>query len=555
MQFKTLHPSVVALGFVSFFTDVAADLVTPLLPFLITAVLAAGPSVLGLMEGVADAIASFFKLWAGRRSDHGARKPWIVAGYALSTFTRPLYALAGAWGLVLAIRSLDRVGKGLRSSPRDALISDLTPPAQLGLAFGFHRALDNAGAVIGGLLAAGALYFWPTHVRELILFSLLPGLVALAVLVFGVRERKAEENSEEKAKKEAEPVRRIAPTAPIHAPFQGDAPKAAISWALPADAVFKRYLLAIGVFAFARLPETFIILLGLQHGQPIHVMLLVWALYSAVKAAASYWGGGLADRLGLPRVLLFGWVATATTYYAFCAAQGLPAIIAVALAYGAVMSLYEGVEPALVAKLADPAARGGAFGWYHLVKGLVAIPAGLLFGLIWEKQSAAMAFSYLGAVAALSVLLPLLFVYPPLTSTLKNFTMTSLIASIDHIVLTVKSISASLDFYTRVLGMTEETFGANHRKALRFGDQKFNLHQAGDKGITDIYAAHPTSGAVDLCLLAAVPLDQVIAKLKAENVPIEMGPVPRTGARWPIRSVYFRDPDNNLIEVSEKQGS
>jgi catechol 2,3-dioxygenase-like lactoylglutathione lyase family enzyme len=126
-----------------------------------------------------------------------------------------------------------------------------------------------------------------------------------------------------------------------------------------------------------------------------------------------------------------------------------------------------------------------------------------------------------------------------------------MIASIDHIVITCQSVQATIDFYTRVLGMREETFGANQRKALRFGDQKFNLHQAGDKNVTDIYAAKPTAGAIDICLLASVPLDEVIAKLKAENVAIEMGPVPRTGARWPIRSVYFRDPDHNLIEVSE----
>lgn len=126
-----------------------------------------------------------------------------------------------------------------------------------------------------------------------------------------------------------------------------------------------------------------------------------------------------------------------------------------------------------------------------------------------------------------------------------------MIRSLDHIVITAGDIDATIDFYTRVLGMTLETFGAG-RKALRFGDQKFNLHQAGDRNITDIYARTPTPGSVDLCLLAAVPLDQVIAKLKAENVPIELGPTKRTGARWPIRSVYVRDPDHNLIEISEQ---
>lgn len=126
-----------------------------------------------------------------------------------------------------------------------------------------------------------------------------------------------------------------------------------------------------------------------------------------------------------------------------------------------------------------------------------------------------------------------------------------MIKSLDHIVITARDLGATIDFYTRVLGMTLETFGAG-RKALRFGDQKFNLHQQGDKNITDIYARTPTPGSLDLCLIAAVPLDEVIAKLKAENVPIELGPTKRTGALWPIRSVYLRDPDQNLIEISER---
>ena len=130
--------------------------------------------------------------------------------------------------------------------------------------------------------------------------------------------------------------------------------------------------------------------------------------------------------------------------------------------------------------------------------------------------------------------------------------MTAFIKSLDHLVLTVRDLNATIDFYTRVFGMTVETFGANHRKALRFGEQKFNLHQAGDKGITDIYSKNPTPGAIDLCLLAAVPLDDVIAQLAKQGVPIELGPTKRTGARFPIRSVYLRDPDFNLIEISEE---
>ena len=402
-SFRKLHPNVIALGFVSFFTDVAADLVTPLLPYLLTAVLAAGPLALGLMEGVADATAAFFKLYAGRQSDRTRRKPWVLAGYAISTASRPLYALVTAgWG-VIVIRALDRVGKGIRSSPRDALIADVTAKADLGLAFGFHRALDNAGAVVGGLAAALALTLWPNHVQQVILFSVLPGVLALVVLGVFVKE-------------DARPV------AVSAAP---DAPAAPRSWRMPPSTGLPRYLGAIGLYAFARLPESFLVLIGLERGFTIVQMLLVWAAYSGVKAVVSYWGGGVADRVGLPRMLLAGWLGSAVVFYAFCIVAGPEApglTLALIFVYGIVMSLFEGAEPALVAVLAPPEIKGTAFGWYHLVKGLTAIPAGFAVGWLWQSHGASAAFSFIAAVAAVAALHFFFFVRPSLNALTKPLT-------------------------------------------------------------------------------------------------------------------------------------
>ena len=185
-----LPATVIAIGLVSFLNDLASEMVTPFIPILIATVLGAGPVILGLVEGVADAAASFLKLWAGRYSDgkRGRRKRLMVFGYALSNLARPLLGLVSSWGALLLLRSLDRAGKGLRDAPRDALLADSAHPEIHGLAYGFHRAMDNAGALGGTLLAIAALSWLDWSVSEVILWSALPGALVLLVLIFGVRE-------------------------------------------------------------------------------------------------------------------------------------------------------------------------------------------------------------------------------------------------------------------------------------------------------------------------------------------------------------------------------
>ena len=185
-----LPATVIAIGLVSFLNDLASEMVTPFIPILIATVLGAGPVILGLVEGVADAAASFLKLWAGRYSDgkRGRRKRLMVFGYALSNLARPLLGLVSSWGALLLLRSLDRAGKGLRDAPRDALLGDSAHPEIYGLAYGFHRAMDNGGALGGTLLAIAALSWLHWSVSEVILWSAVPGALVLLVLIFGVRE-------------------------------------------------------------------------------------------------------------------------------------------------------------------------------------------------------------------------------------------------------------------------------------------------------------------------------------------------------------------------------
>jgi hypothetical protein len=190
LTLSVLPRTVIVLGFVSLFNDLASEMVVPLLPILLSGMSIAAPLLLGIIEGIADAVAAYLKLWAGRRSDllGGRRKVFALAGYSLSNLARPLMGFAGGWLGLLALRSVDRVGKGLRSAPRDALVADATPPAIHGLAFGFHRALDNAGAVGGSLVAAAVLGWTVSSVRDVILWSIVPGLLGVLLVIFGVQE-------------------------------------------------------------------------------------------------------------------------------------------------------------------------------------------------------------------------------------------------------------------------------------------------------------------------------------------------------------------------------
>jgi len=370
---RRLNPGVVALGWVSFLSDVASEMIYPLLPDFLTRTLHAGPAAVGLIEGVAEATASFMKVLSGWWSDRARRrKPIVVAGYSIAALARPLVGIASAWGQVLAIRFTDRVGKGIRTSPRDALLADMVEPENRGRAFGLQRAMDNAGAVVGPLVAAALLKFAFDDERPVFLLAAVPGLLAVALLVFKLEEQPR--------------ARRIEPGGPA-----------------PAGSLPGRFWLAIGIFVLFTLAsstDAFLLLRARDNGIAVWQLPLLWAAFHAVKAAAGVPGGILADRLGRVRTITAGWLVYAISYVGFAFLTRPAQVWGLFAFYALFYALTEGAERALVADLVPAEMRGKAFGAFHGSIGLAALPASVLFGVWWKLFGPRVAF-LIGAGIAL----------------------------------------------------------------------------------------------------------------------------------------------------------
>lgn len=376
-----LARTVVALGVVSLATDASSEMIYPLLPLFLGSVLGAGPAALGVIEGLAEATAALLKLVSGRWSDTSARrKPLVLAGYGLSTLARPLVALAGSAGQVLAVRLADRIGKGVRSAPRDALIADATAPEHRGRAFGFHRSMDHAGAVLGPLVA-WALLAAEVPLREVFAWAAVPGVVAVLVLWLGVREAPRES------------AVHVSPATP-----------AAVAHDSPLPGAFWRYLAVLFVFTLGNSSDAFLLLRASDLGVPAAQVPLLWAAHHAVKAALGTWGGGLADRIGRRAAVAMGWGVYAVTYAGFAVAQHTWHAWALFVGYGLFFALVEGAEKAFVAELVPVARRGAAYGWFHLVVGLGALPGSVLFGLVWQHWGPARAFGVGAGLACAAML-------------------------------------------------------------------------------------------------------------------------------------------------------
>lgn len=352
-----LDSGVVTLGWVSFLSDVASDMIFPLLPDFLTRTLRAGPAAIGVIEGVAEATSSFMKMVSGSLSDRvRRRKPLIVAGYSIAALVRPLIGLAASWTQVLVIRFADRIGKGIRTSPRDALLADLVPAEKRGRAFGLQRAMDNAGAVVGPLLAAALLKFVFEDERSIFLLAAIPGLATVALLVFAVKES---------------PKARRDPAAPR----------------TPSGPLPRRLKAAIGifvVFTLASSTDAFLILRASNAGVALWQLPLLWAFFNGVKAAAGVPGGALADRLGRVPAIVAGWTVYAVSYVGFAFVSSPGPIWAWFGFYALFYAMTEGAERALVADLAPARLRGRAFGAFHASVGFASLPASILFGLWWK---------------------------------------------------------------------------------------------------------------------------------------------------------------------------
>jgi len=377
-----VNPTVRSLGLVSLLTDVSSEMIYPLLPAFLTGPLRAGPAFLGVVEGLAETVAAFVKLESGRLSDRlRRRKPLIVAGYSLSSLVRPLVALAASPAHVLIVRVLDRVGKGMRGAPRDALVAEVTAATERGRAFGFQRAMDHAGAALGPVLASGLLLV-TGELRVVFALAAVPGALAVLALVRGVRED---------------------PRAFAFTPV-------ATAAGAPLTPAFVRYLAVLALFTLGNSSDAFLLLRAEQAGIPLALLPLLWAAHHVVKASASTWGGALSDRAGRRPTILFGWSLYALSYAGFAIADGPLAMLALFVAYGLFHATTEGAERALVADLAGVASRGRAFGLFHAVTGALLLPASLLTGLLWQGFGAGMALLTGAALAGLAALGLLLFV-------------------------------------------------------------------------------------------------------------------------------------------------
>ena len=382
---RGLPRTVWLLGVISLVNDTASDMIYPLVPLYLTSVLMAGPKALGLIEGIAEAVSSLLKLFAGVLADRSRHvKIWVLGGYTIAGFARPLLGLTSSWLGVLVCRFSDRVGKGLRSAPRDAMLSLSVDASQRGLAFGLHRAMDNLGAVFGPLIAA-ALLALGMPIRHVFLWAIVPALVVIGLALW-IKE----------------PARE-----PVAKPIQ-------FSWTLRGfPPQFRRYIVVLALFTLGNSSNMFLLLRARDLGLPQTEVPILWALVSLVAAVFSTPLSALSDRLGRTRLIVVGWCV----YAAFYLVLGLQhdntwLLWPMFAGYGLFLAATEGAEKALVADLVPQAVMGTAFGWYNLVIGLFLLPASLVFGWIWSSFAPQAAFAFGAGCALVAALLLHFWVAP-----------------------------------------------------------------------------------------------------------------------------------------------
>jgi len=374
------------LGWASLFTDAATEIIYPLLPVYLSRVLGASATSLGIIEGVAEGVNSLLKIASGWVSDRRReRRPIVILGYTLSSLARPLIAMSSSWLQVLAIRALDRTGKGIRGAPRDAMLAAHADAASRGRLFGFHRAMDHTGAVVGPIIATIFLAFFPGQYRLLFALTAIPGALAVATLfrveekVGPVEHRERLEGSQQRLPNELYTVLGI-----------------------------------IFLFSLGSSADAFMLLRLADAMGSATFLPLLWAAHHVVKASLSTWGGGLSDRLGRRYVIVIGWVIYSLVYLGFALVTNAVAFVALFLIYGVHFALAEGSEKALVADLTPMHQQGTSFGLYYGVLGVGMLVASIAFGIVYDRVSPAAAFIMGSALSAAAAVLLLVVRLPHL---------------------------------------------------------------------------------------------------------------------------------------------
>lgn len=378
-----LKKNVFRLGLTSFFTDMSSEMIFPVLPIFLTTVLGANMAVIGLIEGVAESAATILKLFSGWFSDKfGKKKPLIIAGYSFSAVTKPLLALSTHWGHVLAVRLADRVGKGLRTAPRDALITASVDKSERGAKFGLHRAMDTAGAIVGTLIAFFVLQQYLEGAFKIIfLLSAIPGLIAVTVLIFGVKD----------------------------VPQKTESKKLSFDFG-SCDPTLKRFLWAIAFFNLANFSYAFFILRADNIGLALFMIPLVYFVYNVVYAAFAIPIGKLSDRIGRKPILIVGVLLFGLTSLGFGFVANTTTIWFLFALYGLFMAVTDGVSRAYVSDLAASNKRGLAFGTYHAIVGITVLPANFIGGFLWHTINVQAPFIYAAVLSVISALLLIFYV-------------------------------------------------------------------------------------------------------------------------------------------------
>ncbi len=381
---RGLPKIVVKIGLLSLFTDMSSEMIFPLLPVFLATLPGGGPFVLGIIEGIAESTASFLKLVSGLWTDKiGKRTPFIITGYGLASVVRPLIAFATIWPVVLVLRFFDRVGKGLRSSPRDALIADSFTPENRGAAYGFHRMMDHTGAHARPVIATVLMGLLGFSIRQVILFAAVPSVVVV-VIISTLRETGISGAAEETTTN----IEKTAKT--------GN---------------YRLLLAAVLAFTLGNSSDAFLLMRLSYAGVATPYIALLWGLHHIVKISGAWFGGRTSDIFGRKALMLTGFGLYALIYIVFGTISSKLALMGIFIVYGASIGILEPTERAWVSELSSAGKRGSAFGFYHAAKGFGALPASLIFGFLWSRFGQSAAF-FTGAGLAVAALCIILFIKP-----------------------------------------------------------------------------------------------------------------------------------------------